>query len=489
MKLNMWMVVNRLSKYDIEYHISHSTDRILSCALPVYASGCLYIYGKGSDIVCSSAQGELLIRNISTDEGLLLMQSIFNWYGDWENHIIDALKEKDYSRLAHHLARAFRNPVMIQNSNYILRGIDLCGVDAERIPDWKYILDNGQSSLSMYQSMVEALVGADRLATYKNGVCRFDASKKRRLNGEELPLRGLHAFYSYGGMDYGRIMVLDALTPLNPGDIAVLEYLSEQMALYAAASDNTVVPASVQNILLRLLENGRISESEGAYFTSMICGNPDNLEDSENWLSLLCIRFVEGGNDDALEMLGNCFLNHFPLIYYKIYHGDLVAVLWEKDAVQTTEQIAAAMDHCGYQGKLAYGLSLPVKSIQEFPCCYEQAVYAIEQCKEPGLCYFFTYASVYLLTEQDNLHRLIACDPYCRVLWNGGAEKRESLKTLAVYLREERATGVAADQLYIHKNTLNYRIKYLKQYAGWNLSDATVRDYLRLSLFFLEYLE
>ena len=58
---------------------------------------------------------------------------------------------------------------------------------------------------------------------------------------------------------------------------------------------------------------------------------------------------------------------------------------------------------------------------------------------------------------------------------------------MAAYLEHERSVGRAAEQLYIHRNTLNYRIRCLKEWTGWDLEDPVLRDYLRLSIFYLEH--
>lgn len=70
-------------------------------------------------------------------------------------------------------------------------------------------------------------------------------------------------------------------------------------------------------------------------------------------------------------------------------------------------------------------------------------------------------------------------------MWTEEPDKREFLRTLSVYLGLERATGLAADYLSIHRNTINYRIKYVKEQAGWDYEDPSLRNYLRLSIYYL----
>ena len=116
---------------------------------------------------------------------------------------------------------------------------------------------------------------------------------------------------------------------------------------------------------------------------------------------------------------------------------------------------------------------------------YEQAAFAVSCAQVPGVCFFYDYASMYLLENTDMKRKIMACEPMCRKIWFEEPDKREFLHTLSVYLDMERATTLAAERLFIHRNTINYRIKYIKEYTDWDYEDAALRDYLRLSIYFL----
>ena len=81
----------------------------------------------------------------------------------------------------------------------------------------------------------------------------------------------------------------------------------------------------------------------------------------------------------------------------------------------------------------------------------------------------------------------MACEPMCRRIWEKEPDKREFLLTLSAYLRTERSTSLAAERLFIHRNTVNYRIRYLKDFTGWDYENDILRDYLRLSIYTLSH--
>ncbi len=480
MKLNLWMILNRLTEYEVEYHISSKTERTLIGALPIQALGCVYVYERGEDLICRCEQGDLLLHNISMEEGLLLIQSIFKWYADWQISLNKAIESLDFPRLAELCAFAFQNPVMIQDSNYALLGMETSGVDICNIPEWEYILTNGQSSLNFYNTMVHAL--KTPIARYKHGVCRFMTPIKLAHKSGETPLKGLNTSFSHRGADYGRIMVVEYNRVVNYGDISLLEYVSETVGLRLAAHLSKEHNQEMSHILIRLATGEPVEDHEVEYFNALICGEKKESGNDNRQIALLYMRFYEKTDSTSMESVGNCMINGFPLIYFTISDFGLLAVLYEANPKRQAEEIVDKLNEFGYEGKLQYGLSLPVSDIRELANCFDQAKYAMEKGMAPALNDFYSYASRYLLMEKNDQRRLSACEPHCRRLWKS---ERESLQTLAVYLREERSIANAAPQLFIHKNTLTYRIKYLKSLTSWNLEDSNLRDYLRLSLFFL----
>lgn len=67
-------------------------------------------------------------------------------------------------------------------------------------------------------------------------------------------------------------------------------------------------------------------------------------------------------------------------------------------------------------------------------------------------------------------------------------EKTEFLKTLAVYLSCERNITHAAKELFIHRNTLIYRLKKINEMLTADLDDPYTRDYIRFSIYIVRIL-
>lgn len=66
--------------------------------------------------------------------------------------------------------------------------------------------------------------------------------------------------------------------------------------------------------------------------------------------------------------------------------------------------------------------------------------------------------------------------------------KSELTKTLRVYLENDSRVGLTADELFIHTNTLNYRIKQMQELSELNLTNFNEKTNLYLELQLLNYL-
>src|SRR5690625_7742838 len=68
------------------------------------------------------------------------------------------------------------------------------------------------------------------------------------------------------------------------------------------------------------------------------------------------------------------------------------------------------------------------------------------------------------------------------------SSKSELVKTLRVYLENDSKVGLTAEQLYIHPNTLNYRMKQMEEIGVLNNITFNEKTNLYLELQLLYYL-
>lgn len=482
MKLNLWLIANKLAEYDIETKISATIERTISGPLPVATASSLYVQKTGADIICYSEQGTIVIHDMEEKEGFLLIQSIFTWYDNWMENVENALRISDYPLFVHLCAQAFSNPVLLQDSNALLLGMDCRGISISKIPEWKYIYEKEQSSVAYYLAMSEALKNPVR--KYSDGVYRFHTTAKDE-GGKEYQTSGLYAKFQYAARDYGQMTVLDKKRHLNPGDVALLKILSERVSLIFAAAEREKDTAVNYRIMNELLEHKTVPKEQLDYYYSLITRKS---ADRTNKLSLLLFHI--GASDEKMmeiELLKNILTKQYPTIYNWIYHEDLLVIVHVPDPGAFAQQMHSFIRSQDHFKKLYIGVSLPFDALSDLPYYYEQVVFAVTRPKAPGLSLFYDCAYQYLLENTDRRRKILACEPTCRKIWMEEPDKREFLHTLSVYLDLERASSLAAEQLSLHRNTVNYRVKYLKESAHWDYEDAALRNYLRLSIYYLAH--
>lgn len=475
MKLNMWMIANKLRNYETDMHLDPEADAELNSVLPIYVSGCVRVSSQGRDVICEHDQEYIRIKELSLSDGYMLIQGIFDWYQDWLDRTNTAIMSNDFKSLAEECRSAFDNPIMLQDSNYCLLGMAGSSADEAYPPEWRYILNGGQSSVEGYEFMASALRHAEGI--YQQNVRKFKGKA-----GSLMPFGGLHANIIFQERAFGKITVLERDRELNRGDICLLEFLTRRMAIYMAAISGRNQQYLDTEILEALVMGQKVPYEKISYFQSLLKGGRTGK------FSLMAINYSKHdrkGDWRALLLLKNIVFYQYPRIVCKIIKDNLLILLYSDDPHTLAEQILKTLGDCGYEKDLIVGRSLEFYQLSESACFYEQAIYAQERSKPGAFTEFYGYASEYIMGSS-GVRQFCAGEPSLRHMWNTEPTKRAYLETLRVYLEEERSSTRAANRLFIHKNTLTYRIKYLKENMKWDLNDYKIRNYLRLSFYILK---
>ncbi|MDY5496771.1 MAG: helix-turn-helix domain-containing protein [Anaerobutyricum sp.] len=476
MKLNMWMIANRLSLYETEIHFLDENEKhvTLNSVLPIFVPGSVRISGRGSDLVCENSGEVLLIHDVPLSDGYMLIQNIFNWYQDWCDQINTAAYKNDYSYMAGLMFQVFQNPVMIQDSNYRLLG--MAGIGEKEPPsEWRYICDNGQSSVDGYLYMADLLLNAEK--QYDQNVKLYHGNKE-----EIVKERGLHASVRFLEKEYLKINVIESNRTFNMGDVKILEYLSRHLAIYCAASNNERDRYLESPILNQLLSGEDVDEKELEYFDSIVRTR------QEDTYAILCVGILQNnkkGDERASQIIHNLVKKHYPSLTAAIYMGYVVILLCDKDPRVAALQIIHMISLHGYEKSICAGMSLTFHHLLETHYFYMQARAAMDIPAKEAVRSYYRQA-LYDILDKSGIEQVCMCEPRLRYLWeNEQICCRKYIETLKIYLEEERSSKRTCARLFIHKNTLTYRIKCLTDRGGWDFNDTYERKYLLVSLYVL----
>jgi purine catabolism regulator len=149
------------------------------------------------------------------------------------------------------------------------------------------------------------------------------------------------------------------------------------------------------------------------------------------------------------------------------------------------EQIEAEFPNA----RLITGMSGPAATIEEWPTVYRQAAQAMRLAARLNLDHVVDYNSLgiyQLLTKLENIPAVQAfCDEVIGPLADYDQKHRSSLvQTLEAYFDHHANISQTAESLFIHRNTLLYRLERIQELTGQNLNKADMRLAMHLSLKF-----
>ncbi|MBP1927145.1 hypothetical protein J2Z76_003018 [Sedimentibacter acidaminivorans] len=163
--------------------------------------------------------------------------------------------------------------------------------------------------------------------------------------------------------------------------------------------------------------------------------------------------------------------NIFPngnSVRYKSYIAILVSSISEKQRKELT--------FLAKRENINIGISWPFEDILDFKRFFNQAVTCIKQAHHFGktnqifdYTYFSYYDLMYNYSGKIDLKNYI--HPALKILKNYDTDFYTTLKT---YLECNKNLGETSELLFIHRNTLNYRINRIKQLTGLNLENSNV---------------
>ena len=158
---------------------------------------------------------------------------------------------------------------------------------------------------------------------------------------------------------------------------------------------------------------------------------------------------------------------------------ELIMFSWYTQQEQFPFSILTAI---ASQTETVWGISNPYADLTKTNWFYEQAHFSY-QTNDNMILVFSQIAIDYLLNQKIGECRYYARHPLVLYLENSEIEtKKELLETLKEYLLCERSVKRASEKLFVHRNTVTYRIDQIKQLNLVDFENEYERQYVLLSL-------
>ncbi len=267
---------------------------------------------------------------------------------------------------------------------------------------------------------------------------------------------------------------------------------------------------------LELFKQQAIKEAKGKskkeFLDNLITGHVDNINLIRNQLKLhgiylkekIVVMVISMKYEDAVEIECNNFKKIEQVIgsentnYVIFRRGGNVIIIYSMsshlDLHKRHEKVSALTKAILNQLKdcetAKIGISDLIHTISDIPKGYYQAkrALAIDETLKNKFDNVFFYKDVWiydLLTNKNSKADLIKyCDENIFKLmeWDSKNNDENLLTTLAVYLENMGKCNITSNKLYIHRNTLNYRLNKIKEILDCDIDDPSTRLRLEISL-------
>ncbi|WP_286946032.1 PucR family transcriptional regulator [Acetobacterium sp. UBA5834] len=202
-------------------------------------------------------------------------------------------------------------------------------------------------------------------------------------------------------------------------------------------------------------------------------------------MRLLGIKISDKNNSISLFFLREMLLTAMPSCYCIIYDGSLIIIISEKYVNRSLLDKVEKL-FCNYEIRI--GVSSRFTDILEIKNAFQemQAIQSVYQKLnlEKSLTFYediLLYHFMELASKEYDLNRF--CLPILKKIEEYDNQNKTLLKnSLEAYLESGRNIQKAADRLYMHKNTLYYRLKRVEELFNLDLSDENLCFNLQFSL-------
>lgn len=272
-------------------------------------------------------------------------------------------------------------------------------------------------------------------------------------------------------------MVIASREPMGPFEMQVASIVAD--ALDSVRSRRIPLRATdySESILADMLA-GRIGSDDGGHKLMLLRGwKPGDL---------LRAARIEPGNSDAsvLEALHRAFTLALPDAVFLIDGPAIVALMLADDAEGPGNPLSRASEN----GTVRVGLSNEFTGAENAAVHARQAEDALRLCdNNRRICRFGDVGLRVVMHAESRDYAAAAAHPAVARLLEWDATHGTALaRTLRCFLENERSYARTAEALYVHRNTVLYRIAKAAEIAPFDLDDAYERQYLAVSFLLLD---
>lgn len=464
MKFSLWNLKDWFETHglDLSYMITDNAASISMLATSDLAAGgrlgCALIKPGDTQDDCTGFRSVLrfgtnriLFPVASPDEVLNLGMNMIEYYTSWENRLFDLILDGcSIETLLADSQRFFPHPTAVIHPSGFIRF---------QTPNWIVPLD-------------AQAIG--------NLLTSIPTDTRETPSFRTLFFQQPHTFLCHPLLTHhvpsGVLISCERQKKFQPGDIHLFRTLAE----------------TIQTALGFHADTSYILHPYAEWFSHQLSGSgnhPFPADDTE-WEkdAFYCIALVKPLKQDAAPLTGELTASLTNARHCCVLTEDGLAILvYLGKNIDTREAVEHLTAHCP-PGSFKAGLSLAFRGLKHLPLYYRQAQDAARQSTEPlpAVKSIETCLSKYILQSCRKLPQTLIHPAVMRLDEIDKRDGEQLVKTLYTYLALGRSLSLTANVLFIHRNTLRYRLKKIHAFFGALFDDPAVREQLLLSLMLLD---
>lgn len=470
MLLSLWMIAKDLDGFQVENEICSGelTIRDVRMQKPEegrLAADRLYIWGDGTAVFLRNGADRLTVSSGELPSVFNRVLETFERFYGWERELRDAVADHaPLQRIVDLCEPMFGQPMFINDGDGHLLAISR-GYTPVNDPEWEFLVKERTSPVSAFTSPLWTADGT----VVKD--MSLEPTHYLRRDGE-----------NYLGFYWGTTEEITAACVIRehgemfrPWIFQTAKVFQQILAEshYFTGSQSPVVGKAA--VLSSLLLGKEISGTERR---KLLAGN----RTPGPWVLLIFQNVARGATDIqhtiTLRMARKLRTGNVTFVFEQ----NLVGFVSESQYEEYLAEMSLALNKNFY----SIGVSLPCFALDELSTAYRQALFALKKGEEAvGVhrCAEYAFEQIMSYVNEHNTP-LNLLHPDLGVLRAyDTAHGTAFYETLFVFLSHERNLVKTANALYIHRNSLVYRVKRIEELIKADLNDPQERMYLLLSFY------
>ncbi|WP_094607675.1 hypothetical protein SPSIL_009680 [Sporomusa silvacetica DSM 10669] len=440
------------------------------------AEGCL-----PAQCILVKTEKTLALKNISTDLALVNQEALFfcvnaakamvegaRSKGFYAELINCAIRTQDINPIMNLAASKLGNPLILLDENF--KVLSYSNVFLIKDSLWAQIIQLGYCNYEFVTAVSEMEVVKNAALTPEPTVVTCSGSALRKLSSKIL----------CNGRSTGTVLMLETEMPISSKHMELLPVIS------AAIGD------TIQRYLTYLLPNNTLHQK--LLYDLLIGASSEEIAPQivglkfSPYLCALCVQHAQRlGQQYLKEQVAEKMVKLLPDTRFTFHEGGIAALVSLGDQCRLSEEQIAVLDDFSKKEHLRIGISNTFFRIENFAKYYAQArrtleiLHYLQAGRNVGCYEKFSFYD--LLNSVENFKSLEEyCHPALIILREyDRANNTEFYYTLCVYLECACSIKLTAEKLFIHRNSLTYRLERIQKLTQVDLADDNIRFLLVMS--------